>query len=192
MGMKIKDEKKRQQILDAAAVIITREGAAAVSTTRVAKQVGIGQSSLYTYFANKQTLLEAVFDREQQKLAQLVETAGVMDDTLSVKTRLIHYVQVLLDFAAANAASLVIIEQIKFLPDFKGRGLTDPQNPIVQLFNAAIDAKVLPNIDASLYIAAIFAVALQNGENLSQRQSVTKKITLPQVIQLVFGDDFNE
>lgn len=147
---------------------------------------------MYTYFANKQTLLEAVFDREQQKLAQLVETAGVMDDTLSVKTRLIHYVQVLLDFAAANAASLVIIEQIKFLPDFKGRGLTDPQNPIVQLFNAAIDAKVLPNIDASLYIAAIFSVALQNGENLSQRQSVTKKITLPQVIQLVFGDDFNE
>ncbi|WP_054725155.1 TetR/AcrR family transcriptional regulator [Paucilactobacillus hokkaidonensis] len=144
--MKIKDENKRQQILTATASIITHEGAAAVSTTKVAKQVGIGQSSLYTYFTNKQALLSAVFAQEQQKLASLIIGAGVADDTLTIKARLMRYAQTMVKFAIANPDSLVIIEQIKFLPDFNGPSLNDPQNPIVQLFQMAIDAGALPKL----------------------------------------------
>lgn len=189
--MKIKDENKRQQILTATAEIITREGAAAVSTTKVAKQVGIGQSSLYTYFTNKQALLMAVFEREQLKLGNLISSAGVTNAELSVKTRLIHYVQVLVDFAIANPDSLVIIEQIKFLPDFHGNGLNDPQNPVVQLFQQAIDEGVLPKIDASLYIASIFAVALRHGNNVRQKRYAKTDISLAQILRLVLGSSFN-
>ncbi|BAP86326.1 transcriptional regulator [Paucilactobacillus hokkaidonensis JCM 18461] len=190
--MKIKDENKRQQILTATASIITHEGAAAVSTTKVAKQVGIGQSSLYTYFTNKQALLSAVFAQEQQKLASLIIGAGVADDTLTIKARLMRYAQTMVKFAIANPDSLVIIEQIKFLPDFNGPSLNDPQNPIVQLFQMAIDAGALPKIDASLYIASIFAVALRHGENIQQQQYTEKDVTLSQVLRLIYGADFIE
>ncbi|AMV63602.1 Transcription regulator of multidrug efflux pump operon, TetR (AcrR) family [Pediococcus damnosus] len=190
--MKIKNENKRQQILAETAAIITHEGAAAVSTTKVAKRVGIGQSSLYTYFASKQALLMAVFNREQQKLEKLIVEAGVIDTELPVKTRLIHYVQVLTEFAVANPDSLGIIEQIKFLPDFDGDGLNDPKNPVVQLFQTAIDTGVLPKIDASLYIASIFAVARRNGNNIFQKRYRREDVTGSQILRLVFGDKFND
>ncbi|MFC6170433.1 TetR/AcrR family transcriptional regulator [Loigolactobacillus jiayinensis] len=189
--MKIKDEHKRQQILAATARIIIREGAAAVSTTKVAKRVGIGQSSLYTYFANKQALLVAVFNCEQQKLVQLAIAAGVNDTAQSVKQRLISYVQVLTDFAVSNPDSLALIEQIKFLPDFNGPNLNDPANPVVQLFQAGIEAGLLQSIDVSLYIAAVFAVARRHGENIRQGQYPANQISTAQILHLVLGANFN-
>lgn len=188
--MKIKDKNKEQQILNATAEFITREGAAAVSTTKVAKQVGIGQSSLYTYFPTKQALLKAVFDREQQNFAATILATGIADDKLTTKEKLTRYVTALVDFAIASPASLTIIEQIKFLPDFDGIGLNDPHNPVIQLFNSAMAKGVLPKIDASLYVTAIFAVARRNGENIRQQKYTKNAISKAQILRLVLGEDF--
>ncbi|MFQ7236951.1 MAG: TetR/AcrR family transcriptional regulator, partial [Enterococcus hulanensis] len=55
--MKKKDNTKITKILDATVQIILHEGAAAVSTVKVAKIVGIAQSNVYLYFKNKNDLL---------------------------------------------------------------------------------------------------------------------------------------
>lgn len=54
--------------------IIIDEGAAAISTTKVAKKVGISQSNIYLYFKDKRALLDGVYLRE---IGRLEETTGM-------------------------------------------------------------------------------------------------------------------
>jgi Transcriptional regulator len=53
--MKKKDDEKYQKIIQAAIQIILEDGAATLSTTKVAKRVAISQSNIYIYFKNKMT-----------------------------------------------------------------------------------------------------------------------------------------
>lgn len=50
-------------ILDAAIIVIEREGALAFSTNRVCEVAGVSPGSLYQYFANKEMVLAAVIER---------------------------------------------------------------------------------------------------------------------------------
>ncbi|MEZ5126824.1 MAG: TetR/AcrR family transcriptional regulator [Thermoleophilia bacterium] len=60
----------RDEILDAAAELITRQGIEAFSLTDLAAQAGFGGApSLYRYFTNKQAILEALTERSLERLA---------------------------------------------------------------------------------------------------------------------------
>ncbi|WCJ49452.1 TetR/AcrR family transcriptional regulator [Lactiplantibacillus plantarum] len=66
--MKRKDMNKQVKIQDAVAAIILAEGPAGVSTTKVAKHVGIAQSNVYLYFKNKQALIDSMRARRTEFL----------------------------------------------------------------------------------------------------------------------------
>ena len=57
-----------EDILEAAARILERDGLGAFTTNRVAERAGISIGSLYQYFPNKQALLAALIERAQQRL----------------------------------------------------------------------------------------------------------------------------
>lgn len=52
----------RQRIIEAAAALIDAEGLTALSTRRLAAQLGVAGPSLYNHFANKDEILDAVAD----------------------------------------------------------------------------------------------------------------------------------
>jgi AcrR family transcriptional regulator len=52
----------RQRIVDAAAALIDAEGLTALSTRRLAAELGVAGPSLYNHFANKDEILDAVAD----------------------------------------------------------------------------------------------------------------------------------
>jgi AcrR family transcriptional regulator len=58
-----RDPNRKQAILDAAAVLVSRRGYAGVSMAEIGAEVGIAASAIYWHFPGKQDLLVALFDQ---------------------------------------------------------------------------------------------------------------------------------
>ena len=54
--MKTLVERRRNQILDAASLIFSKEGFAKANTDEIAKAANLGKGTIYRYFKNKRTL----------------------------------------------------------------------------------------------------------------------------------------
>jgi AcrR family transcriptional regulator len=61
-------QRNRELILEAAKLVFTRDGAAA-SLDEIARLAGIGPGTLYRHFPTRDTLIEAVYRTEVEKLA---------------------------------------------------------------------------------------------------------------------------
>ncbi len=59
----MKENDKRQRILDALQMLITAGRRGACSVSEIAIQAGIGKGSIYYYFASKEEMLDALIDR---------------------------------------------------------------------------------------------------------------------------------
>lgn len=61
-------QRNRERILEVAKQVFTRDGAAA-SLDEIARRAGIGSGTLYRHFPSRDTLIEAVYRSEVEKLA---------------------------------------------------------------------------------------------------------------------------
>jgi len=62
-----------EAVLDAVTRVLAREGAARLTTNRIAAAAGVSVGSVYQYFADKRAILTALRDRHVAEMAQLVE-----------------------------------------------------------------------------------------------------------------------
>lgn len=69
-----------EDILAAAARVLTKEGLIAFNTNRVAKVAGVSVGSLYQYFPNKESILFRLQEREMQETWSALEP--IISDTL--------------------------------------------------------------------------------------------------------------
>jgi AcrR family transcriptional regulator len=67
-----RSRERLQRVLDAADALLAREGAEALTTTRVAEEAGVSVGSLYQYLPDKGAIVEALANR------YLAEFEGVM------------------------------------------------------------------------------------------------------------------
>ncbi|MDP9928166.1 TetR/AcrR family transcriptional regulator [Variovorax paradoxus] len=66
-----RNELRRNQVLDAAAECFRREGVHGSSTATIC-QVAISPARLYQYFSSKEAMVEAIAEREESDMAELV------------------------------------------------------------------------------------------------------------------------
>lgn len=80
-----------ETILDAAARILERQGAAAFTTNRIAEVAGVSVGTFYQYFPNKSAVVEALLERHFMEMKAVIETAKatVLDEPLEVKLRIL-------------------------------------------------------------------------------------------------------
>src|SRR3954469_1377287 len=65
----------QHEILDAALQVMAEEGVAGLNLTRVAARVGLRQPSLYQYFASRDAVYDALFERGMQEHLRTVSAA---------------------------------------------------------------------------------------------------------------------
>jgi AcrR family transcriptional regulator len=70
-------EARRQQILDAAIECFSRQGFHPTTMQDIIKESGLSSGAIYTYFASKEALIEAIADRRHAKEEALIRSAGV-------------------------------------------------------------------------------------------------------------------
>ncbi|EQM54182.1 TetR family transcriptional regulator [Lactiplantibacillus plantarum EGD-AQ4] len=187
--MKKKDMNKQAKIQDAVAAIILAEGPAGVSTTKVAKRVGIAQSNVYLYFKNKQALIDSVYARETNRILSTTDIARLSDVTIDLPTRIRLYVQQVYDYSLAHPDSLTIIQQIKALngqPMTVLPGVTDPNNIVVKLLTAAVDAQVIKPLPVSLHMSVVFSAIHTHTTNISQGRYPATQYSFDDVFQLIW------
>jgi len=73
---RLRFERKREEILDAATRLINENGAKGTTLLNVAREVGLNTTSVTYYFGRKDQLAAAVFERTMERLAGIVLAAG--------------------------------------------------------------------------------------------------------------------
>ncbi|GEO60606.1 TetR family transcriptional regulator [Lactiplantibacillus paraplantarum] len=180
---------KQVKIQDAVAAIILAEGPAGVSTTKVAKRVGIAQSNVYLYFKNKQALIDSVYARETTRILSTTDLARLSDPAIDLTARIRLYVQQVYEYSLANPDSLTIMQQIKAL---NGQNMTispeeaDPNNIVVKLLTMAIDAKVIKNLPVSLHMGVVFSTIHTHTTNISKGRYDQNQYTFDDIFAMIW------
>ena len=155
--MKKKDETKYETIIQAAIKIIVTEGAASLSTTKVAKAVGISQSNIYIYFKNKSDMLLQVFEHEQAIMRQSITTMITAQTTTAGQVR--AWLRMLYHIAVTKPDTLTTVSQIKQLPD--STTPADPadaqQNIVADMLRAGVARGDLRNMPVQVFMTMAFS-----------------------------------
>jgi AcrR family transcriptional regulator len=70
-----------EYILEAAAQLLSRDGAAALSTNQIARRAGVAVASLYQYFPNKESIVNALFEMQlSEERAELAARSTELQD----------------------------------------------------------------------------------------------------------------
>jgi AcrR family transcriptional regulator len=104
-------------ILDAAVRVLDREGADAATTTRIAEVAGVSVGTLYQYFGNRDSILDALQDREFERATQFM--ASVLTESGSSAEQIARRViEGLLELYAACPAlhRLLVVEGLRVTP----------------------------------------------------------------------------
>ena len=165
---------KRAAILTAARELFLSDGFDRTSVDAVAARAGVSKRTVYDYFGDKQTLLQAVVDGVGQSL---ITTIGrILDDTLAEPTEAIDLEDVLVTFAMRIATAMLgsaeyatlqrlVRTQFGHLPNGGENSMADaPDEALAERFAAFAAAGLLDIPDARLaadqFIALTFGVAL--------------------------------
>lgn len=77
-------EKRRHEIVEAAARVFARKGFERATTREIAREAGISEGTIYNYFASKQQLLVELADMVQEQLGAIVPDPHAADDMREV------------------------------------------------------------------------------------------------------------
>ncbi|MFC6176433.1 TetR/AcrR family transcriptional regulator [Companilactobacillus huachuanensis] len=177
--MKKKDNEKYEKILNAAIEIIKEDGAATLSTTKVAKRVQISQSNIYIYFKNKDDLLKQIYQSEISDYQ--LRFHDILENSHSTLEKITEYIRALYDISIENPDSMDVIEQIKQIPD-SPIDMNDvvgfESNPIVDLIKKGIAENILKDVNPNIYLTMIFNTIRMNAANTKNKQNFSSFDTL--------------
>jgi AcrR family transcriptional regulator len=110
-------EATRREIVDAAWTIARQDGLAAVTLRDVAARIGMQPPSLYTHFASKHAIFDAMFEDAWTGFLQRSES---LDERLPSAPRkaLLAIAQLFVDYCVSDLARYQLMNQ-RMVPDFE-------------------------------------------------------------------------
>lgn len=110
-------EATRREILDAAWAIARREGLASLTLREVAARIGMRSPSLYSHFASKNAIYDAMFAQAWTELSEAFDALGPASFPGHRKAMLAE-AEMFFDFAVADLARYQLMNQ-RTIPDFR-------------------------------------------------------------------------
>ncbi|WP_033541715.1 TetR/AcrR family transcriptional regulator [Planococcus sp. CAU13] len=83
-----KDKPKYKQIIDAAVIVIAENGYHQAQVSKIAKQAGVADGTIYLYFKNKEDILISVFQEKMAVFVSKLQQILGKDDSASEKLKL--------------------------------------------------------------------------------------------------------
>ena len=124
----------RTRLLEAARVVLGRQGPRKVSLSAIAAEAGVSRPTLYKYFASKDALLLALSVHEQQRF-----TAGltVALDGLTGPSRLDRALRYMVEFQRDYPMRELVLIEPDFMLDQLAHTLRTMRDSLVPLFEEA-------------------------------------------------------
>jgi AcrR family transcriptional regulator len=149
-----KSEETRIRILEAALSLFRKRGFASATMRDIAKEAGVALGAAYYYFASKDAIVMAFYERAQEKLAPRLEQA--LADTKGLRDRLRAVIQVKLEYFAADrklmGALSAHIDPRHPLSPFSQETRSIRENDIAFLARAMAGGKVRIPEDLSVHL----------------------------------------
>lgn len=101
---------KRKAILDAAQSVISARGVANAPTSAISKAAGVAEGTLFTYFANKDELLNELYLEMRRDFDRNLTAYPLQADT---KTRLRYVWDTFLNLGIQQPSRLTVLRQIR-------------------------------------------------------------------------------
>jgi len=149
------------RLVDAAARILSTEGAAALTLRRLAQTVGVSTMPVYTLFGDKQGLLAAMYRAGYQRLgAALTAAAEAADDPLQALVNLGHAYRTTA-LANPDLYDLMFGRPVPaFRPDNETKDVAETTfRPLVAAVQRCLDAGRLTGADAERISLHLWAVS---------------------------------
>jgi len=108
-------EATRREILDAAWEIARQEGLSAVTLREVAGRIGMRSPSLYSHFASKNAIYDAMF---AQAWRELCDVFDAMPQPAAHRRAMLAQAEMFFDFAVADLARYQLMNQ-RTIPGFR-------------------------------------------------------------------------
>ena len=108
-------DRRRQEIFNAAVDTFIEKGFVETSMREIAELAGMGKSSLYDYFANKDEILVFVMDQSMRYVTS--QSQHINAQPISAEARLRQIIEMHLDYVVSN-------KKLFFLFSYEGRRLS--------------------------------------------------------------------
>lgn len=156
--MRVKDDKKLQAICDAAIELITANGFAATSMSKIARAADVSPATIYVYFENKEQLLNETYLLVKQELcAELLK--GFKSDSSVEETFKITWDN-FYRYATKNPVRFAFAEQFSNSPLVAGicrEAIMEFFKPMLDLFERGKREKVFKDIPLEIFQAFTFS-----------------------------------
>ena len=176
----------RREILDAAWDAAHQAGIAGLTLRDIATRVGMQQPSLYSHFASKQAIYDAMFQQAWQAYLDHAR-ASIAGLPAEPRARLIAIAEDYFDFAVADLPRHQLMD-VNVVPNFQPN--REAYAPAVQVYQVMLDQLrgmgITAQEDADIYTALIGGLVNQQLANDPGGQRWRRLI--PRVINM-FADD---
>lgn len=154
--MRHKDDNKHLAICDAAIELITINGFADTSISKIAKAANVSPATIYVYFENKEDLLNKVYLFVKQDMSKHLLTG--INPSFSVEEAFKTIWNNFYNYAIENPLRFAFTEQFANSPLVAGcrEESMDFFQPLLLLFERGKNEKVFKDISLELFIAFTF------------------------------------
>ncbi len=152
-----KDDNKQQAISDAAIELITANGFADTSMSKIAKAANVSPATIYVYFVNKEELINKIYLFVKQEMSAALLRGVTANLSVAEAFKIIW--NNFYDYALGNPVRFAFTEQFANSPLVEGCK-TESMNyfqPLHALFERGKTEKVFKDISLEIFIAFTFA-----------------------------------
>ncbi|MDD9998096.1 MAG: TetR/AcrR family transcriptional regulator [Rhodospirillaceae bacterium] len=154
---------KKSQILDVASEWFLAHGYAGTSISAMARESGISKESIYRYFSSKETLLEAVIEKELEFYGRELEAAHAVEiglvDLREALIRIAESIAFTLNSDRTLDFRRLIFRVSRSSPNvgehYFEAGPLQAEAPLVEIFNAHREKTEFEADDLATYFAAM-------------------------------------
>jgi AcrR family transcriptional regulator len=152
-----KDNNKQQAICDAAIELITVNGFADTSMSKIAKAANVSPATIYVYFENKEVLINKIYLFVKQEMS--AELLRGVEQNLSVAESFKIIWDNFYNYATNNPVRFAFTEQFANSPlvDSCREESMNYFQPLLAVFMRGRQDKVLKDIPLEIFIAFTFA-----------------------------------
>lgn len=181
---RVDSAQRREQLIDAAADIVSVGGIKAVTVEAVVAKLGVHRPIVYRHFANAEMLLEAVIERELAALEQ--SSIAALDGVVGFDERVTAAVTSWMEHFARNPA-VMWIGLVQRPPNDAVRSKRREHNDrSMRFLTAEFTAEGLNRADAEIAAAALLH-ALVGIVRLWGRRRITRRVAIDRYVRIARG-----
>jgi len=155
--MRVKDEIKKQAIIQATIDLVNEIGFAASSVSKIAKRAGVSPATLYIYYANKEDLLVSTYSQIKVCLGSAVMSD--FDSSQPVRDSLMRAGRNLYRYISGNRGLFYFTEQFANSPYqnlVDRKKLEQTFQPLFDLLQFGIDQKIIKDAPYEILLAHLY------------------------------------